>query len=197
MCTSITFYIIPNIYIFFIYRAPTGKFSHFLRKLGAILRLLYSCKSEFFICGDFNINYLTDTHRKNQLNSLLILYNLFSMVDFPTSVQSSSFSAIDNIFFDYSRWGNYEIPPLRNGLSDHDAKLILIYNVEFYKLTYNILNVTKINKISLAEFNYNLRFVTWELIFEDNDVNYMFSSFLNTFLQLFYANFPKIKNILH
>jgi len=54
---------------------------------------------------------------------------------------------------DYTRKGNYEIYPVHNDLSDHDAQLILIPDVDFHVHAYNIQNIRKINKYSLAEFN--------------------------------------------
>ena len=75
------------------------------------------------------------------------------MADFPTRLQNSSISANDNIFMDYTRQGNYEIYPVHNDLSDHDAQLILIPDVDFLVHAYNIQNIRKINKYSLAEFN--------------------------------------------
>jgi hypothetical protein len=115
-------------------------------------------------------------------------------VNFPTRLQNNSISAIDNIFIDYSRQGNYEISPIHNGFSNHDAQLISIQDVNLHVQTYNIQYIRKINKLSLAEFNYNLSFVTWEDVFDDNDVDSTFNSFLNTFLSLFfYFSFPKIK----
>lgn len=68
--------------------------------------------TEFIICGDININYLVDTYRKSQLNSLLISYNLFDPVDFPTIIQNTTISAIDNIFIDFSRQELCNIPYL-------------------------------------------------------------------------------------
>jgi hypothetical protein len=87
---------------------------------------------EFLICGDFNINYLNDTLRKNQLNSLLTTYNLFSTVDFPTRIRKKSSTAIDNIFIDISKKEEYRIYSLINGLSDHDAQFIIIHNIVLY-----------------------------------------------------------------
>jgi hypothetical protein len=158
-----------------------------------MLKSLYNSKIELIICGDVNINYLTDAHRKNQLNSLRVSYNLFGMVNFPTRLQNNSISAIYNIFIDYSRQGNCEISPIYNGLSNHNAQLISIQDVNLHVQTYNIQHITKINKPTLAEFNYNLSFVTWEDIFDDSDVDSMLNSFLNTFVTLFYFTFPKIK----
>jgi exonuclease III len=91
-----------NVYIFSIYRAPSGNFNNFLQKLDNILKLYVSSNSEFIICGDFNINYLADMYRKNQLNSLLMSYNLFDTVGFPTRTKNSTISATDNILLDFS-----------------------------------------------------------------------------------------------
>jgi exonuclease III len=109
------------IYILSVYRAPSGNFTNFVHKMDKILRFLCSSKMEFIVCGDFNIDYLTDNSRKSQLNSLLNSYNLFNTADFPTRIQNLSMSAIDNIFIDYSRLGAFEVTPISNGLSNHDA----------------------------------------------------------------------------
>jgi hypothetical protein len=42
----------------------------------------------------------------------------------------------------------------------------------------------KIDKCSLNDFNYRLSFEMWNDVFEENDVNIMFNSFLNIFLRL-------------
>jgi hypothetical protein len=75
------------------------------------------------------------------------------MADFQIRLQKNSISANDNIFMGYSRQGNYDIYPAHNDLSDHDAQLILIPDVDFHVQAYNIQNIRKINKYSLAEFN--------------------------------------------
>jgi hypothetical protein len=56
---------------------------------------------------------------------LLASFNLVSTVNFPMRLQNNSATAIDNIFIDASLQGNYVIYPLCNGLSDHDAQLLL------------------------------------------------------------------------
>jgi len=73
-----------NIYIFNIYRAPSGNFTNFLLKLENILMLFMNQNTEFINGGDININYLVD--RKIKLNSLLISYSLFDTADFPTRI---------------------------------------------------------------------------------------------------------------
>jgi hypothetical protein len=60
------------------------------------------------LCGDFNINYLVDNDSKNQLDALLSSFNL-SSIDFPTRIQVNSSSAINNIFIDLNRRGDYTV----------------------------------------------------------------------------------------
>ena len=49
-----------NICVLSLYRAPSGEFNQLLDKLDGLLKALYLPNSGYIICGDFNINYLTD-----------------------------------------------------------------------------------------------------------------------------------------
>jgi len=55
---------ISNIYIFNIYKAPSGNFTNFLL-LENILKLFMNPNTEFIIGSDTNINYLVDTYMKS------------------------------------------------------------------------------------------------------------------------------------
>ena len=79
-------------------RSPFGNFQYFIDNLEKILRLIYCNNVEIIICGDININYLTDSTHKQLQDSLLASYGLCSTVKFPTKIQNNSHSAIDNIF---------------------------------------------------------------------------------------------------
>jgi hypothetical protein len=149
------------------------------------------CKVEFIICGDFNIDYLTDNYRKSQLNSLLNSFNLFSIIDFPTRIQNTSKSAIDNIFIDYLRLETFKVFPIPNGLSDHDAQLVMMRDIMLPIPLKACWTTRKIDKCSLTDFNYRLSFEMWKEVFDENDINIMFNSFLNIFLRLFNTSFPK------
>jgi hypothetical protein len=139
------------------------------------------------------LNYLADTCRKNQLNSLLISYNLFDTVDFPTRTQNSTISAINNILIDFSRQGNFVIFPIYNGLLDHDAQLITIHDIGLYEQTCYVINIRRISENFLNDFKYNLNFEQWEDIFAETEVNIIFNTFLNTFLRIFNSDFPLIR----
>lgn len=80
-----------------IYRSPSGNFQYFLNNFETILNSIYSNSIEIIIYGDININYLNDSTHKQLLDSLLASYCLYSIVQFPTRIHTSS-SAIGNIF---------------------------------------------------------------------------------------------------
>jgi exonuclease III len=56
-----------NTYVLTVYRAPSGNFDHFLNKLDIVLKTLLRPNFEYIICGDFNINYLTDNPNKKTI----------------------------------------------------------------------------------------------------------------------------------
>jgi len=83
-----------------IYRSPTRKCSPFLNLLDATLKHLHIPNTKFLICGDININYLLDSHRKTQLTALLHTYNLSHTTSLLTRIFNCRVSYIDNIFID-------------------------------------------------------------------------------------------------
>jgi hypothetical protein len=86
-----------NLILLNICRAPSGDTYEFLKRLDAILKYLYSTKSEFIFCSYINVNYLNENNCKQKINSLLKTYNTYPAVNFAASVQNSSSKAIDNI----------------------------------------------------------------------------------------------------
>jgi hypothetical protein len=105
------------------------------------------------ICGDVNVHNLQESDKKSQLNALLNSYNIFSIVQFPTRTYKNSISAIDNIFIDTTKRDIYDVIPVMNGPSDHDAQIIKLYtsynNKSHECQTYFRRNI---NKYTMAEF---------------------------------------------
>jgi len=116
---------------------------------------------------------------------LLLSYNLYSTVNFPTRIHNNSITAIDNIFIDKIKYDNYSLHPLVNGLSDHDAQIITINNITVNKLINRTQSIRKFNKFSISQFAVNLSQGNWENVFIEEDVNTVFKNFLNTFLRIF------------
>ena len=86
-----------------------------------------------------------------------------------------------------------------NGISDHDAQIIhlnlnTLYNSKLHE--YQTYFKRSISKYTMAKFQNSLSYESWDQVFDGNDVNKIFNSFLNTYLRIFYATFPlkKINN---
>jgi len=77
---------------------PTGDVTHFLNTLETAIDQLYNNITNIILCGDFNINYLSDNKKKQTLNSLLTSYSLYSIIDFPARTNNTTSTTIDNIF---------------------------------------------------------------------------------------------------
>jgi hypothetical protein len=115
---------------------------------------------------------------------------LASVVNFPTRIQKNSTTAIDNIFIDTFKTGNYSVSPIINGLSDHDAQLISLHSYNSRPPSKKYRLTTNINDHTINDFLTKLSYETWDTIFSTDDVNIMFHSFLDTYLKMFYSNFP-------
>jgi hypothetical protein len=92
-----------------------------------ILQKLYNNEYKIVICGDVNVNYLIDNNRRSQLDAVLHSYNLVVIVEFRTRYGLISQTAINNIFIGTSTIEKYDLYTLINGLSDHDAQLLMLY----------------------------------------------------------------------
>lgn len=126
------------------------------------------------------------------LDALLCLYNLSGIVDYPTRIQNKSSTAIDNISIGTFKISNYSISSLFNDLSDHDAQLVMIKDINFKMQNYHIHTIRNINKYSMTEFQIKLSYESWEDFFY-NDHNKDVNSSLNTYLRIFYSSFPGVK----
>jgi exonuclease III len=86
------------IVIVMVYRSPTGDVTYFLNTLETAIDQLHTNTTNIILCGDFNINYLSDNNKKQKLHSLLTSYILYSIIDFPTRTNNTTNTAIDNVF---------------------------------------------------------------------------------------------------
>ena len=59
------------------------------------------------------------------MNSVLKTYNLIDTVIFPLRIWENSSTTTDNIFLVISKHGNYRVPPLHDGLLDHEAQFLM------------------------------------------------------------------------
>jgi len=179
-----------KLYILTICRSPRGNFTNFLNRLDLILQKLCSNKYNIVICSDVNVNYLIDNNRRSQLDAVLHSYNLAGIVKFPTRF---GLTLTLTLFSMTSTIGKYDLYLLINGLTDHDAQLIILKKGQKREKECHTYVKRKINKCTIPDFQLKLSHETWELVFDGNDVNKIFISFLIIFLRIYYPSFPVIQ----
>jgi hypothetical protein len=125
----------------------------------------------------------------------LASYNLTSTVYLPTRIQNNSATAIGNIFINTSKFDDYIISPIVNGLSDHNAQLITLNDINLKFLNNTPRFTRNIDKHGILDFQIKLSLETLDNVFENNNVNSTYNFFLNTHLRVFYSCFPLRKLI--
>jgi len=121
----------------------------------------------------------------------MLMYNLTGIIDFPTRINQTTVSAIDNIFIDISRFKDFLVLPFSSDLSDHDAQILTI-KIPIQMQSDKPKSIRRIDKYTISDFTFKLSNESWDSVFNNEDVNLMFNSFLNTYLRIFDSNFPFI-----
>ena len=144
---------------------------------------------ELIICGDFNVNFMEDTTHKKMLNSFLATFGQYPTIDFPTRIYNNSTTTIDNIFINKVNLNNFTVYPCINGLSDHDAQIIVLHNIVLMKHEKQLSFYRRFNAEAVMDLNIKLSYESWEDVLSHNDVNMSFNTFLNIYLTLFLFKF--------
>ena len=86
----------------------------------------------------------------------------------------------------------YNVSPIYNGLSDHDAQLLTLKYIDTQIANYSSYYTRNINKYSVEEFKTRLSYESWDNIFSDNDsdVDSLFNTFTNNYLRIVNTSFP-------
>jgi hypothetical protein len=82
---------------------------------------------------------------------MMTTYNLIQVVNFPTRIGNDIGTLIDNIFLDFMRLNHYSVYPMKNGLSDHDAQILILNKLQIpFK---KIISRNKIRLINVETFS--------------------------------------------
>jgi len=120
----------------------------------------------------------------------MALYNLYGVVDFPTRITESSSTAIDNFFINKGKNAKYTISPIYNGLSDHDAQLLVLHDVLINNQFPHSTIIRLINDSTIAQFKLKLSYENWTETFTEDNIDINFKNFINTYLRIFNCTFP-------
>ena len=144
---------------------------------------LASANKNLYVIGDFNIDLLKCETSKFSHDFLLTLqsFYLIPTVDKPTRVPRNSASLIDNIFVNNPDQiiasGN-----IISDISDHFSQFCITKSMKD-KTVFKAVKRRDLSRFCSVRFNNDLAGVHWDniLIYRQNDVNKMFSSFYNKF----------------
>jgi hypothetical protein len=194
-CAITLYTTIGKISIITIYRAPDSNYKLFLDNVEQILQKICKINDNVIMCGDFNVDYMSNCSKKDKLEEILSSFNLKSIISFPTRIGycSTTTRIIDNIFINELLFTDYEVISISNGLSDHEAQLLSIPLPTSGIKQKDVSLRRKINEINMIDFKIKLSYEEWDSVFNNKDFNTSFKQFLNILLRYFYASFHLIK----
>jgi hypothetical protein len=96
------------------------------------------------------------------------------------------------VFIDTTRFNNFIVSPINNGLSDHEGQVLTIVLPFTLIREHQTYTFRKINTFTVADFLNQLSYEYWEDIFGGGNVNHIFNTFLNSYLRIFNSCFPMV-----
>ena len=85
---------------------------------------------------------------------------------------------------------NYSIESYINGLSDHDAQILVLRNINIRNQKVQPAVIRQINETTITQFKLHLSEENWSSTFNEEDMEPSFNNFLNEYLRIFNHSFP-------
>jgi hypothetical protein len=171
-------------------RSPSGNLNQFLKLLEGILKCLCQPSVTFLICGDLNTNVLVESLVEQKLKTKMKTFNLIPVVNIPTRIYNNKGTLIDSIFFENMKYNCILLYPLENGLSNHNAQILILENIKIplQKPAHkNKIRVT--DDQTIAKFQVLLKEEMWDTVYNADNVNRMFNNFHCILLRYFENSF--------
>lgn len=153
-----------NTVLLCVYRSPVGSIEVFFERLRGALDVLFRVhknSKRIYIAGDFNIDFLTETSSKQEIEVLMREYGLHAIAKLPSRITCTTATCIDNILTNLPV-DDYKFQVIEPHISDHFGQLIAIMMTkpktgEKVNIKYRQINDTnmKIFKDKLIETNWN------------------------------------------
>ena len=103
------------------------------------------------------MKYLVENKKeKKTIDTLLASYNLTSTIYCPTRIQKNSVTTIISIFINISKFEDYIVSPLINGVVDHNAQLIMINDINLKIQNSKPRFIRNIDKYGISDFKIKL-----------------------------------------
>jgi uncharacterized protein YktA (UPF0223 family) len=171
-----------------IYRSPKEEFDKFLNKLEMVIQKLLKKDKILILCGDWNIDFLSDNGNLNDLKDLLLRYNLINTVQSPTRVTKRTNTLI-NVMIINRKYYMEPATVVDLGLSDHHAQLVPVLFKNHTDVDQKVLK-RYFGEENIKEFTSLLEKLSWQKVFSETEVNAKFKAFMDLVLYQFNVAFP-------
>ena len=146
------------------------------------------------MCGDWNLNFMVENKRTQEVKNLLESYNLTNIVRLPTRITPTSKSLIDVVIIN-KQYSKSEISVVEMGFSDHLAQVIKI-NTGNKKIKNTLVVRRPLTNRNIEEFTRSLAKESWNDVPNQSDVNTSLKAFMDSFLYCFETAIPYKKKLV-
>ena len=169
-----------------IYCHPNQNISEFTNNLEITLGKLANQPHPCIIAGDINIDLIKCTNNKPTTNYIdnLLTYNFTPTIVMPTRITERSSTLVDHMYL-FEGKKKYDSTIIKSGnfledISDHLPNYTLIINNN--KQSKSSKQMVRImSKKNIQKFNDELSKIKWSTVYNSNEVNQAYESFLNIF----------------
>lgn len=160
----------------------------FVSTITELLDKIYCPKKHLILSGDFNVDFANKNHLTFSILQLFSSYGLASHVNGVTRAGSASGTQIDNIFSTLREEDlNCEIH--LTDISDHYGQILTFRTSNASsKVSYN--RKRFFTDANIMQFINHLEAETWQDVYQANDVNEKYITYMNIFHYYFNLSFP-------
>ena len=180
-----------------IYRPPNSDLDCFTAQFDTILSRLNHTRKPCYIAGDFNINLLKcDSHEPTaSYMNCVFSHSFLPTITKPTRVTTTSATLIDNILTNAYREHLLDPSIIYSDISDHLPVFVRTSSIAVRDSGYKVVTKRIFSTEKKLYFQHCLQSCDWNLCLagSSDDVNSMYTAFLQKFQSIFNACFPLTK----
>jgi hypothetical protein len=150
--------------------------------------LVIGRNGKVLICGDFNIDMISNCDTSSKLCEVMHIYGLTSLVNSPTRETESSSKAIDLVLTNILSENDNPCKVINLGISGHYAQLLHIPKTK--DLSYKA-HCRFFPQDSVNHFSKQLGEMKWDGLYRLKNVQEMYSYFIDNLKLMFEECFPK------
>lgn len=179
-----------NVIVSCIYRAPGSNIEILRDWMGDVFTK--TTQKVMFLCGDFNVDLLNPKKHRATEDFINTIYSmsLYPTITRPSRITTHGATLIDNIFTNNMEWNSMS-GLLINDISDH-LPVFLVYECKYRKIKdSNCSNGKRVRtEESITTLKNELLKQNWNIVYEEDDTDKAYETFLNKFNSLYDKNCP-------